>query len=168
MFYLIADTHFFHKNIIEYCNRPFEDTETMNNYIIEKWNSIVKEDDIVLHLGDVGFGMVEMLSPIIHSLNGHKFLIRGNHDRKRGVNSWENMGFEKVFKGKKVKFEEFLENLDFLKNVNFETLQPQRFAGSIYLIKLRFYRKRKLYFLTNQFNVNQMNLTFTDTFTMYH
>ena len=47
MIYFIADTHFNHKNIIEYCKRPFKDTLEMNEYIIEKWNSVVKDEDIV-------------------------------------------------------------------------------------------------------------------------
>ena len=53
--YVIADTHFYHNNIIKYCNRPFEDVEKMNELIINKWNSVVSNEDIVLHLGDFGF-----------------------------------------------------------------------------------------------------------------
>lgn len=55
MKYFIADMHFNHENIIRYCNRPFENSNEMNEYII-KWNSVVTENDIVYHLGDVGFG----------------------------------------------------------------------------------------------------------------
>lgn len=47
MIYFIADTHFNHKNIIEYCKRTFKDILEMNEYIIEKWNSVVKDEDIV-------------------------------------------------------------------------------------------------------------------------
>ena len=62
--YFIADIHFNYENIIKYCNRPFKNTKEMNGYIIEKWNSVVSSNDIVYHLGDVGFGNTEEL--IIH------------------------------------------------------------------------------------------------------
>ncbi len=100
MIYFIADTHFNHKNIIEYCKRPFKDTLEMNEYIIEKWNSVVKDEDIVYHLGDVGFGTIEMLKDLIGRLNGKKILLRGNHDFKRGVNGWKEVGFCEVYKKK--------------------------------------------------------------------
>ena len=36
MIYIISDTHFSHNNIIEYCNRPYKNTELMNKDIIER------------------------------------------------------------------------------------------------------------------------------------
>ena len=47
MIYFIADTHFNHENIIKYCNRLFKNTYEMNEYIIQKWNSVIKKDDTV-------------------------------------------------------------------------------------------------------------------------
>ncbi|MGN1351246.1 MAG: hypothetical protein ACI4VE_00385 [Clostridia bacterium] len=53
MIYFIADTHFNHRNIIEYCNRPFKDTNEMNEYIIQKWNSVVKEEGKINIFGHI-------------------------------------------------------------------------------------------------------------------
>lgn len=100
MIYFIAYTHFNHENIIKYCNRPFNNAQEMNEYIIRKWNSVVTENDIVYHLGDVGFGTTEQLKELIGKLNGIKILIRGNHDFKRGVNGWKEVGFSEVYKKK--------------------------------------------------------------------
>ena len=78
----------------------------MNEYIINKWNSIVTENDVVYHLGDVGFVSTEELKQLVERLNGTKILIRGNHDYKRGLNGWKEVGFSEVYKKKLI-----LENL---------------------------------------------------------
>ena len=54
--FVISDHHFYHENIIKYCNRPFNSLREMNYTMIEKWNSVVSENDTVLHLGDFSFG----------------------------------------------------------------------------------------------------------------
>ena len=54
--FFTSDTHFDHKNIIRYCNRPFSSIEEMNNFLIKRWNATVGPDDTVFHLGDVTFG----------------------------------------------------------------------------------------------------------------
>lgn len=48
--------------------------------MIEKWNSIVKPNDKVYHLGDVGINR-NKLDIIMQKLNGTKVLIKGNHDK---------------------------------------------------------------------------------------
>lgn len=81
--YIISDTHFFHYNIIEYCHRGFSDEYHMNEKIITNWNSIVTQDDVVFHLGDLSAGLSGRqleLKNIIGKLNGKIHLIRGNHD----------------------------------------------------------------------------------------
>ena len=50
--FFTSDTHFNHENIIKYCSRPYVDKNEMNEDLIKRWNSVVKENDIVFHLGD--------------------------------------------------------------------------------------------------------------------
>lgn len=114
MIYIVSDTHFYHKNILQYCDRPYKTVEEMNLAIVNNWNSVVTPNDIVFHLGDVGFGLVENLKPMIESLNGHKILLKGNHDMKRGENSWRNIGFEKSYKCKEVTLRQFLNDIGYL------------------------------------------------------
>ena len=75
-----SDLHFYHKNICKYCNRPYESVEEMNEGIIQNWNSVVKDDDIVFVLGDLGFCGSEKLMPLIERLKGKKYVVQGNHD----------------------------------------------------------------------------------------
>lgn len=78
--YFIGDTHFSHKNIIEFEKyyRPFTNVDEMNEELIKRWNSVVKPADKVYHLGDFCFGRKNVA--IAGRLNGHKRLILGNHD----------------------------------------------------------------------------------------
>ena len=75
-----SDLHFYHKNICKYCNRPFDNIEEMNQKLIDNWNSVVKKDDTVFLLGDMGFCGLEKLKGLMSQLNGNIFLIQGNHD----------------------------------------------------------------------------------------
>lgn len=77
-----SDTHNFHKNIINFCHRPFNTVEEMNETIINNWNSCVKEDDVVFCLGDFCFGGSKDWNETLDKLNGKKYLIIGNHDEK--------------------------------------------------------------------------------------
>lgn len=82
MIWSIADTHFGHKNIIKYCNRPFQFVEEMDATMIQNWNSTVQQDDYIYHLGDFGLGGEEYFRSIVERLNGHINLVPGSHDRK--------------------------------------------------------------------------------------
>ena len=45
--YFTSDTHFYHSNIIGFCKRLFKNVEDMNETLIENWNQVVSQDDIV-------------------------------------------------------------------------------------------------------------------------
>lgn len=79
-YFIIADTHFGHVNIIKYCNRPFYSVEEMDETLIKNWNETVSNSDTVIHLGDVGLGSKEYIKSTISRLNGRKILVKGNHD----------------------------------------------------------------------------------------
>lgn len=97
MDYIIADTHFNHKNIMQYENRPFNSIEEMNTTIINNWNKTIDKNDKVFHLGDFGFGNQQMIAEIIRQLNGYKVLIIGNHDTRK-TRWYIDAGFNEVYK----------------------------------------------------------------------
>lgn len=80
--FFTSDTHFNHTNIIRYCNRPFMNTDEMNEKLIGNWNSAVGPEDIVFHLGDFCFGGSAEWTKVLDRLNGRIYLIMGNHDLK--------------------------------------------------------------------------------------
>lgn len=86
--YIISDTHFGHKNIVKYCDRP----EDHDNVMLKNWWRIVTIDDEVLHLGDLTFKSNYVG---FSQLPGHKYLMLGNHDHKS--HDWyEDHGFTVV------------------------------------------------------------------------
>lgn len=52
----------------------------MNEAIIERWNKVVKPNDIVYHLGDTMLSNNEIGIECMKQLNGQIFIIWGNHD----------------------------------------------------------------------------------------
>ena len=80
--FFTSDTHFYHGNIIRFCNRPFKDVDMMNETIISNWNNTVGQDDIVFHLGDFCLGGSAEWTKMLDRLNGRIYLIMGNHDLK--------------------------------------------------------------------------------------
>jgi calcineurin-like phosphoesterase family protein len=77
-----GDHHFFHKNIIEYTNRPFDSVEEMNEAMILCWNEVVKDDDLVFHLGDLTMGSWERAAGIVRRLKGYIYFLANpwHHD----------------------------------------------------------------------------------------
>lgn len=87
MRYVISDTHFGHGNIIDYCDRPFEDTAEMNRTLEDNWRDVVDDRDTVIHLGDVRHHPAELSAARwLNRLPGEVLLVRGNHDGGVGQN----------------------------------------------------------------------------------
>lgn len=81
--FYIADTHFFHHRILAMCARPFASIHEHDEAIVSRWNSVVRDDDLVYHLGDFGFHLglnSERIRSLFFRLKGRKHLIIGNHD----------------------------------------------------------------------------------------
>lgn len=83
MIHFTSDLHAFHKNIIAYDNLPFGSLEEYRGHIIKTWNDKVKEEDEVYLLGDtcVG-GRNKEIKEFLESLNGIKYLVKGNHEKE--------------------------------------------------------------------------------------
>jgi calcineurin-like phosphoesterase family protein len=101
--YVISDTHFFHRKIQEYTDRP----DDWSDKIIKNWNNIIKPDDLVLHLGDLSFGSKPTVMKITRRLNGRKYLLQGNHDR-RSKKWFDDVGFTLIKKSFMVDCKEHL------------------------------------------------------------
>lgn len=99
MIYLISDTHFQHRNVIDYCGRPENHEELIKASLKQ-----LKPDDVLFHLGDIGIGKdedfhIEFIEPI---RSRTKILIRGNHDKKS--DSWYlNHGWTAICEGIQLK-----------------------------------------------------------------
>lgn len=93
--FIIADNHFGHKGIIKHCHRPFVnnaypetdkrhwDSDAMDEFMINEWNSVVGHNDLVYHLGDIAYHCkASKLEKIRARLNGKIQLVPGNHDKE--------------------------------------------------------------------------------------
>lgn len=78
--FFTSDTHFGHKNIITFCNRPYKNIEEMSEGLIQNWNKRISRGDSVYHLGDFSMGSKELTLKVLNRLKGNIFLVRGNHD----------------------------------------------------------------------------------------
>lgn len=89
--WIIADTHFDHMKMCEYCDRPKDFIQK----IIYHWRAMIAPNDLVYHLGDFHLGRRGNFVDYVNMLPGVKILIKGNHDREKS--DWYlNRGFAAV------------------------------------------------------------------------
>ena len=83
--FFTSDTHFKHRNIITLGKgRPFKSIEEHDQTLIDNWNSVVKPNDLVFHLGDIAMCQDNtQMVDLFNKLNGAKHIIVGNHDRQK-------------------------------------------------------------------------------------
>jgi calcineurin-like phosphoesterase family protein len=81
--FVISDLHLGHRNIIQYCRRPFSSSGEMDDVLIRNWNYRVAPKDEVFYLGDLCHGKnAAPASEYLSRLNGRIQVISGNHDRE--------------------------------------------------------------------------------------
>ena len=86
--WVTGDTHFGHTNLQKHTRRPTD----VDELIVTAWRRLIRPEDLVIHLGDVAFGHVD-LPELLSTLPGRKVLVRGNHDAHT-VSWYMNSGFD--------------------------------------------------------------------------
>ena len=95
--FCIADTHFGHQKIIEYCRPQYADTDEMDQDLVYRWNQVVRQQDIVYHMGDVALvgssdERQRYVLDLLCQLHGEIRLVGGNHD-----NTWIAEAFDAFY-----------------------------------------------------------------------
>lgn len=96
MNFYTADPHFFHENILKFCNRPFASVGEMNSRILSNFQSVMTPADDLWIVGDVAVVSIDAadkLTSMLRSVPGRKHLIAGNHDKHwvRGLDVWTSV-----------------------------------------------------------------------------
>lgn len=95
--FVVSDTHLGHANILKHCksrvlNMKFKKYIDHDKWIKDNWNFVVKNEDTLIHLGDLSFkGNVN----VIKGLNGDKYLLKGNHEDLKDQDYLDN-GFKEI------------------------------------------------------------------------
>ena len=79
--FFTSDTHFDDEYAIQYFSRPFQSVDKMNAVMVEQWNKVVTDQDIVYHLGDFTTEDLSHFTKWANQLNGTIRILPGNMDR---------------------------------------------------------------------------------------
>lgn len=77
-----SDLHFGHRNVLKFCNRPWNNEKEMEVGLIENWNKCVGDNDVIFVLGDTfWFNDSRSIKKVLSQLNGKDiYILPGNHD----------------------------------------------------------------------------------------
>lgn len=89
--FISSDYHLGHKNVIKYDNRPFDSIDEMDEAIIKNHNNVVGPNDDFYFLGDFCFNRAKTEN-YLQRLNGNKFFICGNHDKRDTIKLYREYG----------------------------------------------------------------------------
>ncbi len=89
--WITSDWHFFHQKDFCYAPRGYSNGDEMTNSLINNFNKVVEPDDTVFCLGDCIMGLIDedKIIRTLERLNGHIYLILGNHDGNKKVEAYE-------------------------------------------------------------------------------
>lgn len=115
--YITSDLHFYHKNIIKYCNRPYPmdwyGINQMNEDILKEFDKL-PDDCIIINNGDlcvssqITFNQLKAIVDRMKKNDRKLWIILGNHDReaqkfikehdyKTPTEFFTALGFDRVF-----------------------------------------------------------------------
>lgn len=78
--WITSDWHFGHNKEFLYRPRGYSDTYKMSVELVDKYNSLVQNEDEVFFLGDAMLNDNDFGKDCLSLLNGHIHFILGNHD----------------------------------------------------------------------------------------
>lgn len=80
--WLTSDLHLGHANIIAYCDRPFEEVQSMDTALLQLLGKVVAGELLVI-VGDIALGKFSEAMALLKRLPCRKILVAGNHDFER-------------------------------------------------------------------------------------
>jgi calcineurin-like phosphoesterase family protein len=102
--YITSDLHISHNKDFIYKARGFNSVQEMNEAIVNNFNSIIDDNDIVYNLGDIYLNDEHEALRYLLKLKGRWKFIRGNHDTDNKVKAiqsllgWKCLGYATVIK----------------------------------------------------------------------
>ena len=85
---------------LNFCN-GFKDSvcsteQEWNDFLINKWNSVVAQEDTVYILGGFGQGQIKVIQDILSALNGTKLLLYNDTVKQYSRKMWEHIGLPAI------------------------------------------------------------------------